>query len=598
MGRQEGLALGSNGMNERHPRSLGLYRILSGSMELHPGFRTDGGLGSDLARVQGLLAEALLRMLPPAPARVLDVGCGLGAASDILDSKGYEVTAIAPSEEVVAAARHRHPGLNCVIAGLFDGHSTPCAPGGYDVIIFWEGLRDLPDLGAVFQRARMLLHPKGRMVIGDEVAYDPETKKAFAICEASEIERAIGEAGFYVRAHSRMGQEVSNICRILLGSHSAGHPELIEPPGGPGTDDFLNMDGLKRWLERFSSGGLGYEMWDIRPDEYVVRTYLPGDEKYVLAMFQEVFGVSRTARHWKWKFLEDPFGGPYLTTVWGKGLLACNYSAYPVPVWMGDRLELTHQVGDTMTRPGYRGVGRGPTSLLARAVRLYHRLYCEGKVPFFYGFNTGKIQRFGRLFLRYEPVAPVYEWVLGGRGLESLGNKAGWLVRLAGYCVEKVCDVDKWADELFGRVRGHYGWLIARNAKYLGWRYLEHPDFDYDIILVRRFGRPVGFWVGRMEEDRLVAGDALFDPSAKAAPSVGLSYWLRMLRDRGERVVEVRGWFSEHPRWWTDRLRAVGFRRERQFQELDLCVTLFSERFTAKDFRERFYYTKGDSDLF
>lgn len=101
-----------------------------------------------------------------------------------------------------------------------------------------------------------------------------------------------------------------------------------------------------------------------------------------------------------------------------------------------------------------------------------------------------------------------------------------------------------------------------------------------------------------MEGNKLVIGDALFDPRAKAAPSVGLSYWLHMLKDRGDRVVGVQGWFSEHPSWWTGMLKAIGFRQERQFQKLDLCVTIFSQGLSAGDFKKEFYYTKGDSDLF
>jgi hypothetical protein len=139
---------------------------------------------------------------------------------------------------------------------------------------------------------------------------------------------------------------------------------------------------------------------------------------------------------------------------------------------------------------------------------------------------------------------------------------------------------------------------VARTASYLKWRYLDHPDYDYMLILVCQWGRPAGWWLGRIEGNTLLIGDALFDPKVTRAPQVGLALWLRLIQRQGLEIREIRGWFSKHPRWWTEQLYRLGFRDQRERQNLDLCITTFSENLSSGEFSEMVYFTHGDSDLF
>ena len=43
--------------------------------------------------------------------------------------------------------------------------------------------------------------------------------------------------------------------------------------------------------------------WDIEP-------YRAGDEVAILDLFRREFGRERSEAHWRWKFLENPYGGP------------------------------------------------------------------------------------------------------------------------------------------------------------------------------------------------------------------------------------------------------------------------------------------------
>ena len=55
--------------------------------------------------------RALLRdLLPPAPARVADLGCGTGTLALLLTEEGYDVTGVDLSPEMVRRARAKAPG--------------------------------------------------------------------------------------------------------------------------------------------------------------------------------------------------------------------------------------------------------------------------------------------------------------------------------------------------------------------------------------------------------------------------------------------------------------------------------------------------------
>jgi hypothetical protein len=260
---------------------------------------------------------------------------------------------------------------------------------------------------------------------------------------------------------------------------------------------------------------------------------------------------------------------------------------------------MIYQVGDTLTRPEYRGVGKGNTSLLRRAFNHFERQYCEGQIPFGYGFNTGKIQRFGKLFLGYDPVQPVYEWFLQGPALARWQQENAWRWRLAGWSAERCPQAGAWADEVFAQAAPEYGWLTRRDRLYLQWRYDQHPDFRHEYWLLRRWGKPMGWWLVKKGQDGVVwIGDALFCKNSARAAGFALRSGLRGLQELGAPARQLRGWFSSVPAWWNQALENLGFTRQRQFQNLDLCVKAYAPGLSSRQIGENYYFTHGDSDLF
>lgn len=119
---------------------------------LHYGFFEDRN--ESIARAQERSTELLLARLPPPPARLLDVGCGLGTTLRKLASLGYEVTGITPDEKQIAVVTQRSAGvlggeLRCV---AFE--SMP-EDASFDTILFQESSQYI-DSQALFAKAAAL----------------------------------------------------------------------------------------------------------------------------------------------------------------------------------------------------------------------------------------------------------------------------------------------------------------------------------------------------------------------------------------------------------------------------------------------------------
>src|SRR5215203_425925 len=331
-----------------------------------------------------------------------------------------------------------------------------------------------------------------------------------------------------------------------------------------------------------------------RKESFFVREYREGDEEQILPMFCKSFYVERSLERWRWEYLENPHGRLRISEAFTEdGRLAAHYAGYPVrfhsEVGGETRKIPALQIGDTMTEPAFRHVGRGPTSLLGRTVRHFYARFCEGQVGFNYGFNTGNIQRFSTSFVgarRLEDL-PFQVLDLGKQTIEAPG---GLLSRLAGYRVERISHFDERWDAFFQRVSSAYRLLIERDARYLEWRYARCPD-DYFSYAVFRRKKLVGWSVFRLKEERLRWGDALFDPRY---PDAVRHLLARALAEHPQ-AKTLETWIPSRPGWWQERVLSLGFESRPEPDDLGFVFVPFGED-PEEDFRAHLYYTMGDSD--
>lgn len=103
--------------------------------------------------------ELLSALLPPPPARLLEVGCGNGALAAELRRCGWQLTGLDPDDDACAATRSR--GVPVVPGTL------PDADGDWDALLFTRSLHHVPDLVATVRDAVDRLRPGGRIVLED-----------------------------------------------------------------------------------------------------------------------------------------------------------------------------------------------------------------------------------------------------------------------------------------------------------------------------------------------------------------------------------------------------------------------------------------------
>ncbi|MBE1499253.1 SAM-dependent methyltransferase [Amycolatopsis lexingtonensis] len=116
--------------------------------------------------VRAAWADLLLPVLPPAPADVVDLGCGTGSLAVLLAQAGHAVLGVDRSRRMLEVARRKT--LTARVSVDFragDAADPPCAPGAYDVVLVRHVLWAMPDPSAALEAWVRLLKPDGRLVL-------------------------------------------------------------------------------------------------------------------------------------------------------------------------------------------------------------------------------------------------------------------------------------------------------------------------------------------------------------------------------------------------------------------------------------------------
>jgi hypothetical protein len=538
-----------------------------------PGLWDEGQEAEPLAAARERFVAHLTSLLPRECRRILLVTPHPALAA-ALAARGLEVGELRGGETGASG----DPALR---GGPASGEGSPSArdgeaDSGWDVALVVDGLAALPrSLPPLLADLRRRLAEQGRLILAGPTTPAGDEGEPDA---AAHPVVALSEAGFVILRHDRLDARVAPARR----RHEAGSgDDRSDGPAEPGSP----------------SSRMGYQLLVARRDAYHVRAYRDGDEAQILPIFEGSFFVHRSRERWSWEYRENPYGNEIISEAFaGDGQLVAHYAGYPVRFHdRGEPLPLPAlQVGDTFTLPAVRHVGRGPTSLLGRTVRHFYARFCERRVAFNYGFNTGNIQRFSLAFVgarRVEDI-PFLELSLPAGAARSPGRLRALL---GGWRAARVETFDRRWDELFARAAPAYGMLVERDARYLDWRYRRCPDGGYVTTAAFRRGELAGWGVFQRRGDRLRWGDALLDPAAPEAAAIVLAKALELPEHQGVTLVET--WGTSRPPWWRALLVELGFVERPEPAGLGMVFVPFAVDPTEA-FRDRLYYTMGDSDLF
>lgn len=521
-----------------------------------------------------------------------------------LSQKGYRVTAIAPSPELIQYAQQTYGGngVEFKALGFFDEHDVVFSQERYDVLLFQESAQYLSPLDAVMKKSHRLLKDNGFLIICDEVCYDKSIRPETAVHPANDFIIALAEQGFRISEHTKIGKNVFPTHDFVISELEKFKAKIKACKGDKGPEENIDfyINGWRKQKDWSIQGKTGYEIFVARRDSFSVKPYAAGDESTILSSFNGVFGVQRTMEHWYWKFRDAPYGSYNISEAFSEnGDLVAHYAGYPVPFYCTipgtPETFLSLQIGDTFTRPEVRHVGRRKTSMLSRTAQHFYARYCDA-VPFAYGFNTGTIKKLGERFLGYQYIDPV-PYRVKEIILPSLLRCSFLKQVFSRYRVRMIHSFDNTFDSLFERAAMSYNFLVKRESRYLTWRYRDCPDKDYLMLSVHNtMGRLIGWSVFLLKDKKLLWGDALFDREYPDATEYLLTHLLSLPQCKG--IERIEGWFSRNPVWWNEILDQLGFNNTNEPNNLFPGFYMVSDQDFLTKLQGCFYYTMGDSDLF
>jgi hypothetical protein len=541
---------------------------------------------------RAMLAELRSR-LPEPRCPVLVIGHDPVAAAEQLAWEGHPVTAAFLHPAVAAEARRRPavPGLR--LAGLLDPVLREAGAASWAAVLVLECGAELAPR-ARLEALHSSLRQDGELLLIDLVADTGEQAAVAGVPLVRQLAVDLAETGFATLESRSLGERVRpTFDRLAASIRAASEATPEEDP------DSQTSRRLLRLAPALETGAIDYRLFVARRQAHLIRSYREGDEEPILELFARCFHRRRSLDHWRWKYCDNPSGDLKISVAEAPdGGLVAHYAAYPCRLLdltgEAPRSILAHQIGDTMTAPEARRIGRGASSLLRRLTAHHFALYCEEQVGFNYGFNTGKIQRYYTRLVpgsRFLEAAPFRVLERSSEGFPALRGAAP-----EGLRVRRVEELDDRWDALLERVAPDYRLLVARDSRYLRWRYLGRPDVDYLIYAAFLGADLVGWAVFRQRHERLEWGDALFDRRLPRAAAHLLEEVLASPELRDVRRVEA--WFPSRPVWWDQIVTEIGFTHRPEPEDLGMIYKPFLERDLHRLLSEHLYFTKSDGDLF
>jgi 2-polyprenyl-3-methyl-5-hydroxy-6-metoxy-1,4-benzoquinol methylase len=126
---------------------------------------------SQLAHTYSYLTTPLLAILPPTTSnsnadkiRILDLGCGNGSFSNVLNQLGYDVLGVEESESGIEIAQQQYPDCKFIEASIYDLPYPQLKPE-FDVVISVEVIEHLFDPKQLIRSAKHCLKPGGTLIL-------------------------------------------------------------------------------------------------------------------------------------------------------------------------------------------------------------------------------------------------------------------------------------------------------------------------------------------------------------------------------------------------------------------------------------------------
>ena len=326
--------------------------------------------------------------------------------------------------------------------------------------------------------------------------------------------------------------------------------------------------------------------------QYDIRPYRTGDEVGLIETFNTVFGENdpdfrpRTSAEWDWAFAKNPAGRRIWVAEAEDGTIAAQCAALPYRVRIDGFDSSFTQGVDSMVHPDHRRGLRRPGLFVATAKPFFEEFTGPGKDILHYGWPVEPAWRIGKTFLDYQ--------IIRTQTIHFAEPRPGARERPA--AVEALDAFDPGVLALYERCEAEWGASLLRDERYLNWRFVENPRFDYHVFAVRRGAEWVGYAVYRGADWPMPGTGLVMDwlvPTDE--PEVG-----ELLRDAilaQARIERAHVVLSVFPDWspWFQRWQDWGWRVHAS--DYLLIGIIQNPRYDTWWLRDRWWYQLAELDV-
>ena len=250
-------------------------------------------------------------------------------------------------------------------------------------------------------------------------------------------------------------------------------------------------------------------------------SYRPGDEHEILELFNTGFGQQRTMATWNWRFLANPYGGPFASLARrnSDGKLVGAYLCIPFQLAVDGQPELSFQGVDLIVSPECRKQGMFE-SMARHTYELLREAGGRALVAFpnptamsYPGFTrtldwkpAAELKTYTRRLGLERPLRAMLKLPVLARAANA-GFRAFTKRQLERELARRPeadnhatqfhmhTSVPPGCDELWDDCRAQQRLSFWKDSAYLRWRYDQDPDYDFEYACLTQAGRLIALAV-------------------------------------------------------------------------------------------------------
>jgi predicted N-acetyltransferase YhbS len=344
--------------------------------------------------------------------------------------------------------------------------------------------------------------------------------------------------------------------------------------------------------------------------EWTIRNYREGDEEQILELRGIALSGPKNKQWWKWMYQDGPLGPAVIILAEAKQKIIGQHASLPVPIKIKDQVTRGSHGIDLMVHPDYRHQGIFITldKTLNESLKGTYRSISYGTPND--QSRPGFVNRLNAMEIGEVPILlKVIDW---STVLKSRYKIPVVIGKLLGYVwegitgratppkdtditVEEVFSFDERINQFWEKASKLKNIMIAKDMKYLNWRYVAKPGNEYKILMAKKQQEIAGYIVLKLKKDIRSHGyivDLLTLPGESTAASWLITRALKSLKEDGAATISC--WMLEDTPYYGI-LRKLGFVRRTG----PLLCSRVIDMNIPKEFvtnPANWYYVMGDGD--